>query len=408
MLKMTTRRMVGAAVGMSLMTGGQAGDALERHGEYLSRAGNCMGCHTRPGGEPFAGGVRFVTPFGILYSTNITPDSSTGLGDWSDEDFLRAMHEGVRPDGEHLYPAFPYTAYTLLSREDVLAIKAYLDTQPAVDYRPPPNQGRLPFGNRTLMGPWKWLNLEQRRFDPTAYDDPQVARGAYLSEALGHCGECHTPRTWSQGLDRDRHYAGAVQGGWAAWNITPGPRGIGNWSQDKLINYLRNGHQRGEAVAAGPMAAVVSSSLRHLSDGDLAAMAAYLMNMPARPGQVPAREEIQPGEPGSRDAGAELLLISACESCHLPNGRGVAGPYPSSFPNYSAVRDPSGRNLIKVLLHGLERQGQDRDFFMPAYRDLLTDTQIAALATLIARRYGGHEGAFDAAEVARLRQEAPE
>ncbi|WP_145141907.1 c-type cytochrome [Pseudomonas duriflava] len=375
-----------------------------QRGEYLTRAGNCQSCHTRKDGLPFAGGVPFKTPFGTLYSSNITPDNLTGIGAWSDEQFLRAMHEGIRPDGQHLYPAFPYTAYTKLSRNDVLAIRAYLRSRPAVTYRPPANDLRFPYDQRWLIQGWKLVNFREGRFNRISSDE-QVNWGAYLSEALGHCGECHTPRTWNQGLDKSRHLAGATQQGWTAWNITPDVRGIGAWSDEKLLDYLRNGHRRGEAVAGGPMAQVVSDSLRYLKEEDLQAIIAYLRSLPAQPGAVPARSEISGAASRAEDAPVERLFNALCESCHHPSGNGMGGAYLYSFPNYSAVRDPKGTNLIRVMLEGLQRRGANDEAFMPAYRDVLSDAQIADLATYIGRRFGGHTTTFTPSDVAAQREE---
>ncbi len=377
------------------------GTSLAR-GEYLTRAGNCLSCHTREGGAPFAGGVPFETAYGTLYSTNITPDRDTGIGQWRDEEFIRAMHEGIGRQGEHLYPAFPYTAYTQMSRDDVLAIKGYLDSVKPVAYQPPDNQLQFPFGQRPVLAAWKLINFKAGRFEPDPDADAEINRGAYLSEAVGHCGECHTPRTLIQGLNKERHYAGATQQGWTAWNITSHRRGIGDWSEQKLLRYLATGHQRGEAVAGGPMAEVVSDSLSWLSDADLRAIARYLMQVSPKEGMVPARDEIEPAGPNPQDP-IHDLFVAACESCHYPDDRGLGGPYPSSFPNYSAVRDPAGTNLIRVMLDGLVRGGQGDPAFMPAYRDLLTDQQIAALATYIGQRFGGHDKTFSADDVAALR-----
>ncbi len=384
----------------------RADEATLTRGEYLTRLGNCQGCHTRPDGAPFAGGVAFDTPFGRLYSSNITPDREHGLGDWTADEFRRALHDGLGRDGEQLYPAFPYTAFTRLSDEDIAAIFAYLQIQRPVPYAPPANGLRFPFDQRALIRGWKWLNFTPGPLPVTA--DAQVARGAYLAEAVGHCQECHTPRTWSQGLDSGRAYAGATQQGWTAWNLTADPRGLGGWSDAKLASYLREGHQRGEAVAAGPMAEVVSGGTRHLNDADLGALIAYLRTLPAQPGAVPARAEVQPpGETGpltAAEAESAALLQSACASCHAPDDQGPAGPYPRSFSNYSAVRDPAGTNLVRVLLDGLDRQGRTEHAFMPAYRELLSDQQLADLATYIGRRFGGHAAHIRPEDVAAARE----
>ncbi|WP_295463926.1 cytochrome c [uncultured Pseudomonas sp.] len=392
---------------LSTVSLARADETTLSRGEYLTRLGNCQGCHTRPDGAPFAGGVAFDTPFGRLYSSNITPDRQQGLGAWTVAEFRRALHEGLGRNGEQLYPAFPYTAYTRLSDEDVAAIFAFLQVQRPIPYAPPANALRFPFDQRALIRGWKWLNFTPGPLPALA--DAKVARGAYLAEAVGHCQECHTPRTWSQGLDRDRAYAGATQQGWAAWNLTSDPRGLAGWSDAKLASYLREGHQRGEAVAAGPMAEVVSGGTRYLRDADLGALVAYLRTLPAKPGAVPARAEVQPpGEGGSlsaAEAESAALLQSACASCHSPDDRGPAGPYPKSFSNYSAVRDPAGTNLIRVLLDGIDRQGRTEHAFMPAYRDLLSDQQLADLANYIGRHFGGQAADVRPADVAAAREQ---
>ncbi|KUM44322.1 c-type cytochrome [Pseudomonas sp. EpS/L25] len=394
------------ALFLSIVSLARADETTLARGEYLTRQGNCQGCHTRPDGAPFAGGVAFDTPFGRLYSSNITPDRQQGLGDWTVEEFRRALQEGFGRNGEQLYPAFPYTAYTRLSDEDVAAIFAFLRVQRPVTYAPPANALRFPFDQRALIRGWKWLNFTPGPLPALA--DAKVARGAYLAEAVGHCQECHTPRTWSQGLDRDRAYAGATQQGWTAWNLTSDQRGLGGWSDAKLSSYLREGHQRGEAVAAGPMAEVVSGGTRYLSDADLGALVAYLRTLPAKPGAVPARAEVQPlGEGGSLSAAeveSAALLQSACASCHAPDDQGPAGPYPRSFGNYSAVRDPAGTNLVRVLLDGIDRQGRTEHAFMPAYRDLLSDQQLADLANYIGRHFGGQAADVRPADVAAARE----
>jgi len=392
---------------LSTVSLARADETTLARGEYLTRLGNCQGCHTRPDGAPFAGGVAFDTPFGRLYSSNITPDRQQGLGDWTVEEFRRALHQGLGRNGEQLYPAFPYTAYTRLSDEDVAAIFAFLQVQRPVPYAPPANALRFPFDQRALIRGWKWLNFTPGPLPALA--DAKVARGAYLAEAVGHCQECHTPRTWSQGLDRDRAYAGATQQGWTAWNLTSDQRGLAGWSDAKLASYLREGHQRGEAVAAGPMAEVVSGGTRYLHDADLGALIAYLRTLPAKPGAVPARAEVQPsGEGGSlsaAEAESAALLQSACASCHSPDDRGPAGPYPKSFSNYSAVRDPAGTNLVRVLLDGIDRQGRTEHAFMPAYRDLLSDQQLADLANYIGRHFGGQAADVRPADVAAAREQ---
>lgn len=205
-----------------------AGTDMVARGEYLTRAADCVACHTAPGGKPFAGGLAFPLPFGSLYSTNITPDKDIGIGVWSDENFVRALHEGVGRDGKHLYPAFPYTSYTLMTRSDVLAIKAYLFSLKPVRNRPPANDISFPFNQRYLIWFWNRLFSPGQRFQPNTGQTPEWNRGAYLLEALGHCGECHTPRNLLYGLSSGRKFAGTMINGWKAYNIASDPAwGIG-------------------------------------------------------------------------------------------------------------------------------------------------------------------------------------
>src|SRR5690606_27801859 len=202
-------------------------------GRYLAIAANCEACHTRDGGTPFAGGRPFVTDFGTIHSTNITPDAGTGIGSWSDADFLRAMHEGVSKDGTRLYPAFPYAAYTHLTDEDVLAIKGYLFSLPAVQNTAPENTLGWPYNKRGLMAIWSKFYNPGKRFEPVADQSAEWNRGAYLSEALGHCGDCHTPRTLTQALNNRQKFSGGVIDGWRAYNLTSDEQsGIGAWSSE--------------------------------------------------------------------------------------------------------------------------------------------------------------------------------
>ena len=199
------------------------GSALVAKGEYLTKAADCAACHTAPGGKPFAGGRAFKLPFGTIYSTNITPDRETGIGQWSDAEFVRALHRGIGKNGEDLYPAFPYTAYALLSTDDVLAIRAYLSTVRSVSLRNTDNTLVFPFNQRYALRAWKLLFMPTRQWEPSAAHDAAWNRGAYLAEALAHCGDCHTPRNLMFATKSGRKYAGAVVDGWKAYNITSDP-----------------------------------------------------------------------------------------------------------------------------------------------------------------------------------------
>jgi mono/diheme cytochrome c family protein len=226
---------------------------LVSRGKYLTLAADCEICHTTEGGQRFAGGRAFPTPFGVLYSTNITAERETGIGTWTDEDFVSAVHKGIAKDGHRLYPAFPYESYTLLAEDDVRAIKAYLFSLPVAHTTPPPNSLRFPFNQRWLMGFWSAFYNPDQRFRPRENRSPEWNRGAYLVEGLGHCGDCHTPRNIAQALDNRRKFKGELIGGWRAYNITPDLiSGVGGWSDAELIEYLRAVTRSDTAQPAGP------------------------------------------------------------------------------------------------------------------------------------------------------------
>ncbi|VXB81907.1 putative Gluconate 2-dehydrogenase (acceptor) [Burkholderia sp. 8Y] len=259
-------------------------------GEYLVRAGGCMACHTADAARPFAGGRAMPTRFGIFYTPNITSDRATGIGAWTDAQFVRAMREGIGRNGEHLYPTFPYTAYTRLSDGDVLAMRAYLATVPPVRYAPPPHALRFPFNWRWLMIAWNAFNFSPGRFVPDPGKRAEWNRGAYLVEALAHCGQCHTPRNVLGGLKNGERLGGATVAGWRAGNLTPERvAGIGAWRDDELLRYLASGAAPGRAYAIGPMAEVVASGTQFLTGDDLRAMVTYLRSMPVVGAQSGAR-----------------------------------------------------------------------------------------------------------------------
>ena len=212
-----------------------------------------MVCHTTQGGKEYAGGLGFKLPFGTLYSTNITPDKETGIGNYSDQDFLNAVHRGIRRDGARLYPAMPYTSYTYISDADALAIKAYLFSLPPVRATAPANTLAFPFNQRWAMVFWSALFNPDTRFEPDTSKSPEWNRGAYLAEALAHCGECHTPRNLAFALNNRKKFAGAVTAGWRAFNISSDKTtGVGGWRDDDLVSYLSTGHAAGHGTASGP------------------------------------------------------------------------------------------------------------------------------------------------------------
>ena len=379
-------------------------------GRYLTQAADCEACHTSKGGRPFAGGVAFKTQFGTLYSPNITPDAQTGIGNWTDAQFLKAMHEGIRPDGARLYPAFPYASYTYLTEEDVLSIKAYLATIAPVKQLPPPNELSFPFNQRFLMTFWSAFFNPSERFRPQPDQSPEWNRGAYLVEGLAHCGECHTPRNLLQGLDNQRKFAGAVVQGWRAYNITTNqPAGIGDWSDDQLAAYLSTGHARNRGSAAGPMLEAVELSLRHLSSSDIDAMIVYMRSVPALTSpDLPA--VLAEAAPSAHDGGAtrhldgrgKEIFESACASCHTWSGAGALTSF-ATLTGARSVNDATATNVVQIILQGAAPRSTDPNVFMPAFANAYSDVEIAAVANYVTARFGAHRSSISASAVADLR-----
>ena len=393
-----------------------AGADLLARGEYLTRAADCAACHTAPGGKPFAGGLAFKLPMiGTLYSTNLTPDAETGIGAWSDEDFVRALHEGVGRDGEHLYPAFPYTSYTLMTRGDALAIKAYLFSVKPIKNTPPPNDIGFPFNQRYLMWFWNVLFNPGHRFQPNTDQPAEWNRGAYLVEALGHCGDCHTPRNILFGLKSNQKFAGAIIQGWKAYNITPDPKwGLGAWSDAQLQGYLLHGHADGRSSASGPMAEVVDNSLRFLSQDDIGAMATYMKSVPsiADSGNIAAAETPSAQEPSPKeiplDSSGDPLGLrvfeGACTGCHDFNGSGAVSSYASLVGDRS-VNDSTGTNATQAILQGTHLHTALGNVFMPGFGNGYSDAEIAAVVNFVTGRFGTTASALTPDEVAKRRQE---
>ena len=381
------------------------------------KAADCIACHTvGDTGKPFAGGVAFKLPFGTIYSTNITADPTYGIGAYTDEDFVRAVREGVRRDGKHLYPAFPYTSYTQLSRDDVLAIKAYLWTLPPVAQPNRPNELGFPFDQRWGMKLWKAAFHNSGRFKPDPTKSAQWNSGAYLATALGHCGECHTPRNLGFGLEHGRELSGEELQGWRAYNITSDSQhGIGSWSDDQILAYLASGHAPSHASAGGPMLEAVAHSLQFLDPADAAALLAYLRTVPAHEGKHPISVDAQPAAvvasnatlPSADELRSEsqglALFAGACAACHQWNGVGRETPY-ASLQGTRSVNDPSAKNVTQVILEGAKMRIGDSDVFMPAFADAYSNAEVAALANYVVAHFGGKHAGVTAADVAARRK----
>lgn len=377
-------------------------DASEERGRYLALAGNCATCHTADGGEPYAGGLALHTPFGVVFSTNITPDRTTGIGDWSFEDFHASMTRGVRPDGSHLYPAFPYTDFALMTDDDLASLFAYLRTIPPVIREPAENQLVFPFDQRVLLAAWKLLFLDAKLYQPDPRQSPAWNRGAYLVEGPGHCGACHTPRN-PLGAEQQ---ALALSGGsyldrvrfgyrrpWSAVNLTPHSSGLAAWSEKDIVEYLKTGVSD-RSVVHGPMREVIMNSTRHLDDADLRAIAVYLQSLPAiaqPPGPQPDEKVLAAGE---------VVYTVHCGSCHLPSGQGDDGlgvPLVSS----PIVRAADASSLVNVILYGPQLPDGlvvDRTR-MKMFGKRLSDEDIASVASYVRTEFGDGAGSVTAESV---------
>ncbi|MFG1375952.1 molybdopterin cofactor-binding domain-containing protein [Xanthobacter autotrophicus] len=378
-------------------------------GKILAALGDCAVCHTAEGGIANAGGRALHTPFGTIYSTNLTPDVETGIGAWSYAAFERAMREGIGRDGRHLYPAFPYTAFTRINDADMQALYAFLMSQAPVTARPPENRMTFPFNIRPLMAGWNLLFLTPGQLQAEAGQSPQWNRGRYLVEGLGHCGACHTPRNLL-GAEKGgaATLAGGVADGWEAPALTALSKAPIPWSEDELYTYLRTGFSRFHGTAAGPMAPVVQE-LAHLPDADIRAMAVYLASFagPASADAAAVAATLEAKAEGSlrpMDSVGGRLFEGACAACHAPEGPTLFGARPALALNTN-VHAAQPDNLIRVILEGIPAPAAPALGDMPAFRDSLNDAQVADLVRYMRAKFAPDAAAWDglAQTVARLR-----
>ncbi|OYW34737.1 MAG: alcohol dehydrogenase [Rhizobiales bacterium 17-65-6] len=382
-----------------------ASAAPAARGAYVAAMADCQACHTAPGGKPFAGGRAFVLPFGTIYTPNLTPDPETGIGKWTDAQFLNAVHRGIAPDGSHYYPAFPYPSYTRLSDEDVLAIKAHLFALPPVKQANRPNTFGFPYNQRWLMAIWSALFNPNERFRPVPEQSPEWNRGAYLVEAAGHCGECHTPRNLMQALDQRAKFGGGVAEGWTAYNISSDKiSGIGDWSAQELASYLSSGHAHGRGVASGPMGEAVELSLSHLTKADIGAIVTYLRSVPSVKGDLPALAGPAPATPKLAridNPVGKRIFEGNCASCHAWTGAGAAREE-AQLTGVRAVNDPGGANVALMILHGSGGPTPHRPY-MPDFGKVYSNDEIAAVTNYVTARFGTEPSQLTADDIARLR-----
>lgn len=401
-LSVTTLALLG--LNLQIAVAGTAADSynLVEKGRYLAVVGDCTACHSVPGQAPFSGGVAIETPFGRLLGANITPDPDTGLGRWSFDDFQAVMSSGHSRGGKRLYGAMPFTAYTKVRREDNLAIWAYLQTLEPVHNPVETNQLPFPFSVRTSLIGWNWLNFTQGEFVPSADKSAQWNRGAYLVEGLGHCGTCHTPKNLIGGDDNDHFLAGANLQGWIAPDLTANSHsGIGQWSSEDIVQYLKTGANRFD-IASGPMAEAVENSTQHWNDEDLLAVAVYLKDGPST---AKAPQPVA-ADSASMVAG-KAIYADRCSACHVGNGEGIE----KLFPKLAAaplVNSEDPTSLIRVVLAGSRAGGTEAAPTapaMPSFAWNLDDNHIADVLTYVRNTWGNAATPVTAGDVARLRED---
>jgi mono/diheme cytochrome c family protein len=404
--------------------------AVIGRGEYLATAADCGACHTAPRGKPFAGGLAISTPLGIIYATNITPSADFGIGRYTEQEFSRALRRGIRSDGANLYPAMPYTSYAKFSEDDAHALYVYFrQAVKPVDQPAPQTELPFPMNIRASMMAWNLLFRSTAAFVSDPHQSAEWNRGAYLVQGAAHCSTCHTPRGFLMQEETSRALSGAQVGPWYAPNITSDPvSGIGSWSKEDLVAYLRTGHVSRKAQAAGSMGEAVAKSFQHLTAADQDAIATYVMSVPAvrDPGDAGSRFTAGKAFSGlatlrGRDgiksddadpAGAELF-VGNCASCHSAEGQGSKdGYYPSLFQN-SATGAKNAINLIAAILYGVDRTIAGRQAFMPGFGGHPTDANplsnrdIAALGNYVLTHYGSAHTTITEEQVAEVRRGGP-
>jgi mono/diheme cytochrome c family protein len=403
-------RLPGLAV-FSLLVGAvvaqAADDALVTKGKYLARAGDCIACHTSPGGALFAGGRPMATPFGTIYTSNITPDRKTGIGSWTADQFYGTMHSGRFPDGGLIYPAMPFGSYTKVTREDCDAIFAYLRSVPPVNQPNRPHDLRFPFNNRQLILGWRTLFFQEGEYQPNPTKSDEWNRGAYLVEGLGHCAMCHSPINALGGSSESQAFEGGLipMQNWYAPSLTSNKEaGLGEWSIEEIVDLLRTGVSQRGAVY-GPMAEVTFDSVQYLNDADVRAMAIYLKSLGE--GSPPGTEDsgIPAPESSLLMNFGQTVYATHCASCHAADGRGMPPDYPPLARNPS-IQMQSAVNPIRMVLNGgfpPGTEGNPMPYGMPPFAHRLSDDEVAAVVTYIRTSWGNRGAPVSARQANELR-----
>ena len=385
-----------------------AGDHdLVAKGEYLAHAGDCIACHTNPGDALFAGGFPMATPFGTIYSSNITPDPTTGIGSWTADQFYGAMHTGRFPDGGLIYPAMPFASYTKVTREDCDAIFAYLRSVPPVHQPNRPNDLRFPFNNRQLILGWRTLFFQEGEYQPDGTKSAEWNRGAYLVEGLGHCSMCHTPINALGGSSQSQAFEGGLipMQNWYAPSLTSNKEaGLGEWSIEEIVDLLRIGVSHRGAVY-GPMAEVTYDSLQYLNDTDVRAMAVYLKSLGQGNPLAPEVSGIPAPESSLLMSFGQTVYSTHCAICHAADGRGMPPDYPPLAGNPS-IQMESSVNPIRMVLNGgfpPGTAGNPMPYGMPPFAQTLSDDEVAAVVTYIRAVWGNRGSAVSARQANELR-----
>jgi mono/diheme cytochrome c family protein len=380
-------------------------------GEYLARAGDCIACHTEPGGKQFAGGRVMTIPFGSIYVPNVTPDDETGIGRWTSDDFYRMMHSGISKDGSLMYPVMPFAAYTKVTREDSDAIYAYMMSLPPVSQKNQPHELRFPFNQRDLLIGWRALYLKTGEYVPDASKSAQWNRGAYLVEGLGHCAMCHTAINKLGGSKTSQEFEGGMipNQNWYAPSLTSNREaGLGNWTIKEITDLLQAGVSH-RATVYGPMAEVVYNSLQYLSDADVEAMAVYLKELPQRDSEAPPTQNARLVAPEVMELGRRTYA-KQCVMCHGEEGKGRPPEYPPLAANQSITMS-SPVNSIRMVLNGGYAPGTKRNprpHGMPPFSHILNDEEVAAVVTYIRVAWENSGTPVTAAQIGELRAIVPE